>query len=40
MELGSAFWSADLNLTPEVREDHASYVTSWLKALSSDAARR
>ena len=25
-ELGSAFLSADLDLTPEVRADHASYI--------------
>ena len=30
-ELGSAFLCADLELTPEVREDHASYIASWLK---------
>jgi antirestriction protein ArdC len=35
-ELGSAFVSADLDLTPEVREDHASYIASWLKVPSSD----
>jgi antirestriction protein ArdC len=29
-ELGSAFLSADLELTPEVREDHAAYIASWL----------
>jgi antirestriction protein ArdC len=29
-ELGSAFLSADLDLTPELREDHASYIASWL----------
>jgi antirestriction protein ArdC len=29
-ELGSAFLSADLDLTPEVRADHASYIASWL----------
>jgi antirestriction protein ArdC len=28
-ELGSAFLSADLELTPEVREDHAAYIESW-----------
>jgi antirestriction protein ArdC len=32
-ELGSAFLCADLRITPEVREDHASYVNSWLKVL-------
>ena len=35
-ELGSAFLSADLDLTPEVRGDHASYVASWLKVLKND----
>ena len=32
-ELGSAFLSADLDLTPEVREDHGSYIESWIKVL-------
>jgi antirestriction protein ArdC len=32
-ELGSAFLSADLELTPETREDHASYIASWIKVL-------
>lgn len=35
-ELGSAFLCADLHITPEVREDHASYIASWLKVLKSD----
>lgn len=35
-ELGSAFLSADLNLTPEPREDHASYIASWLEVLRND----
>ena len=35
-ELGSAFLSADLALTPEVRPDHADYIGSWLKALKDD----
>jgi antirestriction protein ArdC len=35
-ELGSAFLSADLDLTPEVREDHAAYIGSWIKALKDD----
>jgi antirestriction protein ArdC len=35
-ELGSAFVAADLDLTPEVRDDHASYVASWLKVLKND----
>jgi antirestriction protein ArdC len=35
-ELGSAFLCADLGITPEVREDHASYIASWLKVLKND----
>ena len=35
-ELGSAFLSADLELTPETREDHAAYTDSWLKVLKND----
>ncbi len=35
-ELGAAFLSADLGLTPEVREDHASYIGSWIKTLKND----
>jgi len=35
-ELGSAFLSADLGLTPEPREDHASYVANWLAVLKND----
>jgi antirestriction protein ArdC len=35
-ELGAAFLSADLGLTPEVREDHSAYIASWLKVLRSD----
>jgi antirestriction protein ArdC len=35
-ELGSAFLSADLELTPEVREDHAAYIASWIKVLRDD----
>lgn len=35
-ELGAAFLSADLDLTPEPREDHAAYIGSWLKALKDD----
>jgi antirestriction protein ArdC len=35
-ELGSAFLSADLDLTPEVREDHAAYIASWIKVLKND----
>jgi len=35
-ELASAFLCADLDLTPEVREDHAAYIGSWLKVLQND----
>ncbi len=35
-ELGAAFVCADLDLTPEIRADHASYIASWLKALKDD----
>jgi antirestriction protein ArdC len=35
-ELGSAFLSADLDLTPEVRDDHAAYIASWIKVLKND----
>lgn len=35
-ELGSAFLAADLELTPEPREDHAAYIDSWLKVLQND----
>jgi antirestriction protein ArdC len=35
-ELGAAFLCADLDLTPEVREDHADYIGSWLQVLRND----
>jgi antirestriction protein ArdC len=35
-ELGAAFLCADLELTPQVREDHASYIATWLRVLSND----
>lgn len=35
-ELGSCFLGADLVVTPDIREDHASYIDSWLKVLKSD----
>ncbi len=35
-ELASAFLCADLSLTPEVREDHAAYIGSWLQVLKND----
>jgi antirestriction protein ArdC len=35
-ELGAAFLSADLDLTPEPREGHAAYIGHWLKVLKND----
>ncbi len=35
-ELGAAFLCADLGITPEVRDDHAAYLDSWLKVLKED----
>lgn len=35
-EIGAAFLCADLELTPRLREDHASYIAGWLKVLKSD----
>lgn len=35
-EIGSCFLSADLDLTPDVRPDHAAYIDSWLKVLKQD----
>jgi antirestriction protein ArdC len=35
-ELGAAFLSADLDLTPEPRPDHAAYISHWLTALKND----
>jgi antirestriction protein ArdC len=35
-ELGAAFLCADLELTPQIRDDHAPYIAGWLKALKED----
>jgi len=35
-ELGAAFLCADLEITPEVQEDHASYIVTWLQVLEND----
>lgn len=35
-ELGAAFLCADLELTPQIREDHAPYIAGWVKVLKSD----
>jgi antirestriction protein ArdC len=35
-ELGAAFLCADLDLTPELRDDHAAYIATWLTVLKND----
>ncbi len=35
-ELGAAFLLADLGLTPEIRDDRAAYIGSWIKVLKND----
>jgi antirestriction protein ArdC len=35
-ELGAAFLCADLEITPEVRDDHAAYIATWLTVLKAD----
>ncbi len=35
-EHASAFLCADLEITPEVREDHAAYIANWLTVLKND----
>jgi len=35
-ELGAAFLCADLGITPEVRDDHAAYLSHWLDVLKQD----
>ena len=35
-ELGAAFLCADLQITLSERDDHASYIGSWLKVLKND----
>jgi len=35
-ELGAAFLCADLKLTRQVRDEHASYIATWLKVLKDD----
>lgn len=35
-EIGTAYLASDLDLSAEPREDHASYIASWLKALKND----
>jgi antirestriction protein ArdC len=35
-EMGAAFLCADLGLTPDIRDDHAAYIASWLKVLKND----
>ena len=35
-ELGAAFLCADLEITVEARDDHSSYIASWLNVLKND----
>jgi antirestriction protein ArdC len=35
-ELGAAFLSATLGITPEIREDHAAYIGDWLAIMKED----
>ena len=35
-EMGAAFLCADLGITPEIRDDHAAYIASWLEVLKGD----
>ena len=35
-ELGAAFLCADLEITPEIQDDHASYIATWLDVLKND----
>jgi antirestriction protein ArdC len=35
-ELGAAFLCADLGITPEPREDHASYLAHWIAVMKDD----
>jgi antirestriction protein ArdC len=35
-ELGAAFLAADLELTPQLRVEHAAYIGSWIKVLKLD----
>ena len=35
-ELGSAFLCADLSIAPDVRDDHAEYLATWLHVLKND----
>lgn len=36
-EVGAAFLGADLGLEPTPREDHASYIASWIAILRADS---
>jgi antirestriction protein ArdC len=35
-ELGAAYLSADLGITPEVMPEHAAYLDCWLKVMKAD----
>ena len=36
-EIGSAFLSAELGITPSIRADHADYIGAWLRVLEGDS---
>jgi antirestriction protein ArdC len=36
VETASAFFCADLDLTPDIRDDHAAYIDTWLAVLKAD----
>jgi antirestriction protein ArdC len=35
-EIGAAFLCADLELEPQIRDDHAPYLAGWLAAMKAD----
>lgn len=35
-EIGAAFLCAELGITPEIRDDHAAYISHWLEILAGD----
>src|SRR3546814_13955153 len=39
-EIGAAYLCADLGIAPEVRQDHAAYVASWLQVLKDRSEER
>src|ERR1700761_6870282 len=35
-EVGASFLCCDLGITPDLRQDHAAYIQSWLTVLKND----